>query len=161
MAFTSFKGPVRSGTVHYGSGVNTGLPILVQEGNIATAALLTTGGTTTIGILPAGARIHRIVIEVTTAITTATNVGITLGDGTTANKFLTSINTGTSAVKVAQATIDAATAVANTGNIGTTDVTIVATTTAATGNAAAGAIRVVIEYVQRVSDGTYNPTNVA
>ena len=103
----------------------------------------------------------RFVVEVVTAISggSVTNVGLTIGNSATANKFVTTFNTGTSVARVAQATIDAATQVAETNNIGTTDVVVFGTFTAAGGNPTAGSIVVTVEYIQRNSDGAQVPAS--
>jgi len=76
----------------------------------------------------------------------------------TANLYMASVNTGTTAVQVSPATIAAATSGTYT-SIGTTDAIIYGTFTAATADATAGAITVTVEYIVRGSDGAANPTN--
>jgi hypothetical protein len=111
--------------------------------------------------LPAGSKIVRVNYEVVTAISggSVTNVGVVIGDGTTANKYQTTLNTGVSSAKVAQATVDAALVVAQTNNIGTSDVTLFGTFTAAGGNPTAGSTVVTVEYLQRNSDGSTTTSN--
>ena len=163
MAFTSFSGPLRSGTVRQGTvaqGMNAGTPLLAQTATIGFAVMLTSSPVAqALCVLPAGAKIVRFDIEVVTAISgnSVSNVGVVLGDVTTANKYMTTINTTTSSVKVVQATIDAATVFAQTNNLGTSDVTIYGTFTAATGDPTAGSMVVTVEYMQRASDGTSQP----
>ena len=162
MALSSFSGPLRSGTVRQGtvaSGMNTGTPILAQTATVGFAVMLTSPAAQALCVIPAGAKIVRFDIEVVTAISgnSVSNVGVTLGNVGTANKYMTTVSTTTSAVKVVQATIDAAMVVAQTNNIGTSDVTIYGTFTAATGNPTAGSMVVTVEYMQRASDGTSQP----
>lgn len=162
MAFTTFSGPLRSGTVRQGtvaSGMNAGTPILAQTATVSYAAMTTSPTAQALFVLPAGAKIVRFDIEVVTAISggSVSNVGVTIGNSTVANKYVTTINTGISSVKLAQATIDAAMVVAQTNNIGTSDVTIYGTFTAATGNPTAGSTVVTVEYLQRAQDGSANP----
>jgi hypothetical protein len=70
---------------------------------------------------------------------------------------MASVNTGTSAVQTSPATIAAATSGVY-DNIGTTDVLVYGTFTAATADATAGTITVTVEYIVRDSDGSANPS---
>jgi hypothetical protein len=159
MGFATYSGPLRSGTVRYGASENTGVVKLARTATIAFSAMTTSPTAQLLFNLPAGTKIIRFSLEVITAITggSVTNVGVTIGDSGTANKYLTSINTGTSVVKVPCATIDAAMAVAQTNNLGTVDVPVYGTFTAAGGNPTAGSIVVTVEYVQRLDDGSQVP----
>lgn len=159
MTFATFSGPVRSGTQRYGAGENTGVLQLARSATVPFSAMTTAPTAQALCTLPAGSKILRINIEVVTAISggSVTNVGFVLGDGTTANKYYTTFNTGVSAGKVAQATIDAAMVVAQTNNIGLNDVTLYGTFTAAGGNPTAGSTVVTVEYVQRADDGSQVP----
>lgn len=161
MSFSTFTGPVRCGTVKEGAGENTGLLKLARTSTIGFAAMTTSPTAQALFTLPAGSKIMRFVVEVVTAISggSVTNVGVTIGNSTTANKFVTTFNTGTSVARVAQATVDAATQVAETNNIGATDVGVFGTFTAAGGNPTAGSIVVTVEYIQRNSDGAQVPAS--
>ena len=161
MTFSTFSGPCRSGTVKEGVGENTGLHQLARSATVGFAAMTTSPTAQALFTLPAGSKILRINVEVVTAISggSVTNVGLTIGDSGTANKYVTTFNTGTSAAKVAQATIDAAMVVAQTNNIGTADVTIYGTFTAAGGNPTAGSTVVTVEYLQRANDGAQVPAS--
>jgi hypothetical protein len=159
MALTTFDGPIRSGSVKYGAvtAVNAGLVVLSQTASIAFGAIKTSPTAQALFTLPAGSKIVRFNVEVTTALTTATNCGVVIGTSGTSNLYLTTFNTGATAVKVSTATVDAQLQVAQTNNIGTADVTLYGTFTAATADATAGAIVVTVEYIQRLSDGTSVP----
>ena len=159
MGFSTFSGPLRSGTQRYGSTENTGVAVLAQTYTIPTASLTTAGTAITAFYLPAGSKILSIGVEVTVALATATNVGLTVGVlGGSATQYMTSVNTGATAAKTAQSGLDAALQVANTNNVGTTDVGVTLTPTAATGNASAGTIVVTLQYMQRAADGAEVPT---
>lgn len=160
MSFTTFSGPIRSGTVRTGAAtaMNCGVVELVQTYTIPTAAILTSPAALPMFTLPAGSKITGIRLEVTEALTTATNCGIVIGTSGTANFYMTTLNTGTSIAEVSPATIAAATVADKTDNIGTSDVTIYTTPTAATGNAATGKIVVTIKYIQRTAAGSVTPT---
>lgn len=160
MAFATMSGPVRMGTVKENSGRNTGLPVLTQSATVAASAMTTSPSAQTLFTIPAGSKIVRVNVEVIATISggSVTNVGLTVGkSGGTANFFVTTFNTGTSVGKVAQATVDAALQVAETNNVGTSDVTLTGTFTAAGGNPTAGSTVVTIEYIQRGSDGAQFP----
>ena len=158
MSNVTFSGPIRSGTQRYGANtvVNTGTATLAQSVTIPFSAMTTAPTAQVLFTLPAGSKIIRFNEEVVTAISGGgvTNVGVTIGDSGTANKFVTTHNTGVSSAKVAQATIDTAMVVAQTNNIGTADVVVYGTFTAATGNPTAGSIVVTVEYMQRNADGS-------
>lgn len=155
MSTSTFSGPIQSGTVREGASANIGRPLLLQTYTIPSSAILTSPAAVTIARLPAGAKIIEFKVEVVTALVTATNCGLTLGvSGGSATQYQTSVNTGATVGRVAQATLDAALQVANCNNVGTADVAITATPTAATGNASAGAIVVTVKYLQRNSDGS-------
>lgn len=159
MANATFSGPLNLGTVREGTvagGNNVGRPILTQVATVGFAVMTTSPTAQLLFNLPAGAKILRFIVEVVTALSggSVSNCGVTIGKSGTANFYVTTFNTTTSSVKVPQATIDAATVVAQTDNIGTVDMPIYATFTAATGNPTAGSMRVAVEYVQRNADGT-------
>lgn len=159
MTFSTFSGPLRAGTVKEGSGENTGLVQLARSATIGFAAMTTSPTAQALFTLPAGSKILRFNVEVVTAISggSVTNVGLTIGDSGTANKYVTTFNTGITSAKVAQATVDAAMVVAQTNNLGTSDVTVYGTFTAAGGNPTAGSTVVTVEYVQRSGDGAQVP----
>lgn len=161
MSFSTFSGPLRAGTVKEGAGENTGLVQLVRSATIGFAAMTTSPTAQALFTLPAGSKIFRFNVEVVTAISggSVTNVGVTVGDSGTANKYVTTFNAGTSSAKVAQATVDAAMVVAQTNNLGTSDVTVFGTFTAAGGNPTAGSIVITVEYVQRAADGAQVPAS--
>ena len=161
MTFSTFSGPLRSGTVKEGSGENTGLVQLARSATIGFAAMTTSPTAQALFTLPAGSKILRFNVEVVTAISggSVTNVGLTIGDSGTANKYATTFNTGVSAAKVAQSTVDTAMVVAQTNNIGTSDVTVFGTLTTAGGNPTAGSTIIVVEYIQRLDNGAQVPAS--
>jgi hypothetical protein len=163
MSFTTFSGPVRSGTQRFGgiTVCNAGLVMLTQTAVIPATAILTAPAAVALFTLPAGSKILRFRVEVIVALTTATNCALTIGTAGTANLYATTFNTGATSNVTTQATVDAAMVVAQTDNIGTTDVTLYATPTAATGNAAAGSISITVQYIQRTSAGVAYPAGTA
>lgn len=159
MSRSTFSGPLRAGTKRdetVAAGFNLGTPVLTQVATVGFAAMTTAPTAQLLFNLPAGAKIIRFGVEVVTALSggSVSNCGVTIGKSGTANFYVTTFNTTTSSVKVPQATIDAATVVAQTDNIGSADMPIYGTFTAATGNPTAGSMRVIVEYMQRNADGT-------
>lgn len=151
MGFASHLGVWRTGTVKDTTGTtpgtisNMGLMVLSQSGVIDP-----TPGLDIVAVLPAGSQILNIYINTTTVFNAATT--LTIGDGTTANKYLTS----TTITNVGLISADAGNLVSTEiNNIGTSDVTIVATLG---GAAATGEATITVVYVQKNSDGTSAPT---
>lgn len=165
MATATRLGPWLLGTVKDTTGTTAGLirnlgaTIVAQTYTAPASVMLTSPAVQLMFTLPAGSKILRFNTEVVTAITTATQVAVVIGNGTGSNnQLVTTFNTGVTVGKVAQATIDTALQVALANNVGTTDYLVYGTFTATTGNAAAGAIVVTCEYMVRNPDGSYAPT---
>lgn len=154
MGMTTFSGPVSAGTVKDTTGTtagsirNVGEVVLSQSTAVPAAA-----GTTTVAVLPAGSQILDIQVNTTTVFNAATT--LTVGDGTTANKFVTS--TTITSVGLISTALAASPTIVTTeiNNIGTSDVKIVATTA---GSAATGAATITVIYIQKNSNGTETPT---
>jgi len=163
MSFSTFSGPVRSGTQRYGAAENTGLLTLSRTAyvNMSGVALTAAPVAQALFNLPAGAKILNFIPEVLVAITGngVTQVGVTIGKSGAAAAFAASFNTGTSVARVTQATVDTAMSgtVAATDNIGTVDVPVTATFTATTGNPTAGQIAITVVYQQRLDNGAQVP----
>ena len=152
MSFSSFSGPIRSGTVKEGSGANTGLVVLAKS-----VALPAAPGTTTLGTLPAGSQILNFIVDVTTQFNAATT--LTIGTAGSAAAYLASstITGGASGSRILQSVIDAGLVPGGITNVGTSDVTLVATTASTT--ATAGAATLTVLYVQRADDGSQVPAS--
>lgn len=135
--------------------MNCGVVVLMQTAVIPTSAILASPVAVNLMTLPAGSKIVRIFVDVTVALVTATNCGLTIGQvGGAANTILATFNTGTGIARVTQATVDSAMAIVLCNNVGTVDLTLTATPTAATASATAGTIIVSVQYIQRAVDGT-------
>jgi hypothetical protein len=160
MGFLTFSGPIRSGTQRFGSATNTGLPVLTQSANVPFSVMLGSPTAQSLFTLPAGSKILRFTVEKTTAISggSVSAVNTTFGRAGTANAFQTTIDIGLTTAQTARATLDAALVSSATNNIGTADVTVTGTFTAAGGNPTAGAVVVTIEYIQRADNGAQAPT---
>lgn len=162
MSFSTYSGPIRSGTVKDGtvaSGRNTGNPILVQTAtvNMSGVALTATPPVQLLFNLPAGSKILRFNVEKTVAITGATEVNLTIGTAATANLYLTSSALGLTVGTTSGLTTNLQ--VTATNNIGLVDIPVRATFTATGANATAGTVVVAVEYIQRADDGSAAPLN--
>ena len=152
MGFATHLGPWGTGTVKDTTGTtagtirNVGLTVLSQATPLAAGA-----AATTVAVLPAGAQILNIYVNTTTLFNAATT--LTIGDGTTANKYLTS-TTITSAGLISTAGGN----LVNTeiDNIGTSDVLVTATLG---GSAVTGNATITVVYVQKASNGAANPAS--
>lgn len=161
MGMTSFSGPVRSGTVREGVGRNTGLPLLTQSATVEMSGVALTSNppSQTLFTLPAGSKILSFRVEKTTAMSgnSVSNCGLIIGNDADDNQYLESVNIATAKGVTAQATVDAGIQVDDCDNIGTSDVTLLAKFTAATGNPTAGEVVVTVQYIQRTRTGAQNP----
>lgn len=162
MSFSTFSGPLRSGTQRYGAGINTGLALLTQSKTIdmAGVALTSAAPAQDLFTLPAGSKIVSIIADKTVALAgnSVSNVALIVGNASDDNQYLEAVNLATTKGRAAQATVDAGLQVDDCDNIGTSDVMLQATFTAATGNPTSGQIIVTVVYVQRADDGSVNPT---
>ena len=154
MGFASHLGVWRTGTVKDTTGTtpgtvsNMGLMVLSQSTEIPAAA-----GATVVAVLPAGSQILDIQVNTTTVFNAATT--LTVGDGTTANKYVTT--TTITSVGLISTALAASPTIVTTeiNNIGTSDVLVTATTS---GSAATGAATITVVYVQKNSNGSATPS---
>jgi hypothetical protein len=162
MGFSTMSGPLRTGTSRYPVD-NTGLVTLSRTAyvNVSGVALTSGAAAQTLFVLPAGSKILNFIPEVLVAITgnSVSQVGVQIGNATTADAYAASFNTGTSVARVTQATVDTAISgkVAALDNIGTVDVPVQATFTATTGNPTSGQIAITVIYQQRTDSGAQVP----
>ena len=144
MAFSSFSGPIRSGTVRYGSGENCGVAVLMQS-----ATLPSTAGATTVATLPAGSQILDIIVDTTTLFDSATT--LIIGTSADDNKYVATTTITTAGRADLSSTFQPLEFI----NIGSSDVAVIATTA---GSATSGAGNVTIMYAQKASNGAENPS---
>lgn len=162
MSFSTFSGPVRSGTVREGAGRNTGLVLLTQSVSIAaTNAKTSAPSAVDLCILPAGSKIVRFTVDKTATVSgnSVSQVALIVGNAADDNQYLESVNLGTAIGQVSPATVSAGFQSDDCDNIGSVDVLLQAKLTATTGNPTAGTIVVTVEYVQRNSNGAQNPAS--
>lgn len=149
MAFSTFSGPVRSGTTRYTTGVtadtidNTGLMVLSQFVSIDFA-----DATFTAAVLPAGSQILNIFVDTSTLFDAATTVEF--GTSSNADEFATSTTVTTAGRHDASANLTSSAL-----NVGSSDIIIEGTLTT---TATAGAATVTVVYVQKASNGATAPT---
>ena len=152
MGLASHFGPWRLGTVPNTTGTtagtirNMGATIVAQTADIAYST-----ATGTAVVLPAGALITAIQFITTAAFSSAATIRLAIG-GTNITTASTVTNAGTNAVA-----IDATTAAAAlVSNVGSTDAIVTYTVGGTSLTTGTGVL--VITYMVRLSDGTYNPT---
>ena len=142
MATTTFSGPVKAGTIREGASANTGFVLMAQSANIAFGADCST---TTIATLPANSEFFQITLDVTTAFDAGSANTIDFGDGTTADKFADALAAGSQARVLATSDVSQ---IGNLIDIGTSDVTVVATYNQSGSAATAGAATATVLYLQ-------------
>jgi len=179
MGIASHLGPWLLGTVKNTTGTtpgllrNMGATVVLQNAayttptGVSTSAAYT-GTATTVAVLPAGAIIHAIIVDVTTAFvgaSGATTLTFTTGNATTglssnfASGSTMGVVTATSSIAVGRSTVTPNTTnLALFNNVGTTDL-IVQLTFATAGNyTSGGSVNIQVVYAVRNGDGTFNPT---
>ena len=153
MALASHLGPWRLGTVKDTTGTtagtirNMGATIVAQTANVAFGDAASSQAI----VLPAGALITAMQLITTAAFSSAATITLSIG-GTAISTASTVTNAGTNAIAVA-ATTGAAALVAN---VGSTDAIVTYTVGGTSLTTGTGVL--VIAYMVRLSDGTYNPT---
>ena len=155
MSFSTFSGPLRSGTQRYNPGRNTGLVVLTQSydsGDLTGTGVGTTN--TAIAILPAGSQIVNIILDQVVASTAGTTT-VTFGTASGGTQLL-SPGASTAGGRF-QGTPTAANLLAWQTST-TADTTVWLNNTTGTATLTAGRFIATIVYVQRASDGSQNPT---
>lgn len=136
---TSFRGPLRTGTVREGASANAGFVVLSQTNTLAytdtTAKDLFT--------LPSGSQIVDIDIDVTTAFNGSTTDVVDVGKSGAANQFVNDADVSSTGRKGGTQQL------ANWADIGTSDVTVQGIYVDASGDATAGAAQITVRYVQK------------
>jgi hypothetical protein len=156
MAFTTFSGPLRSGTVKEGSGRNTGLAVLAQSYNSGDLTGDEVGNIDALAFkIPQGSQIVDITVDQTvaaTAGTTTVSVGSTSGGAELMAAVATTAGgrfrgTATAATQAAWQTSTSA------------DTSVYVRVAVGTATLTAGQFIVTVSYVQRASNGAQNPAS--
>ena len=156
MSFTSFSGPIRSGTVREGAGRNTGLVVLAQSydsGDLTGDAT----GTYDVGtfIIPKGSQIVDITIDQVVAATGGTTT-ISIGNASGGAQLMAAI--ATTAGGRFRGTPTAATQLAWQTST-TEDTTVYLRMVVGTAALTAGRFILTVSYIQRAGDGSQNPAS--
>ncbi len=156
MAFTTFSGPLRSGTVKEGSGRNTGLAVLAQSYNSGDLTGDVVGNVDALAFkIPQGSQIVDITVDQTvaaTAGTTTVSVGSTSGGAELMAAVATTAGgrfrgTATASTQAAWQTSTSA------------DTSVYVRVAVGTATLTAGQFIVTVSYVQRASNGAQNPAS--
>jgi hypothetical protein len=160
MTLATFSGPMRSGTVRYGTpatGRNVGLVVLTQAYDFSVTGTITSGtNTDAVGmVLPQGSQIINIVVD-QVVVPNGSSVS-TISVGTTSGGAELMVATATTAG--GRFTPVPTTAIALAWQTSTTaDTPVYVRYAVSTANATAGRAIVTINYVQRLPDGSIAPT---
>ena len=157
MAFSTFSGPMRSGTVREGAGRNTGLVVLTQSYDTGVVTAGVGNVDAQIGILPQGAQILNVFVDQVVvpggSSTSTVSVGVASGGATlfpatattAGGRFPTGVPNTATTLAFATSAASADTPIWVRYAVGT----------------AAGVGRAIISvvYVQRAPNGAQNPTS--
>lgn len=156
MAFSTFSGPIRSGTVRYGAGRNTGLAVLGQSYNSGNLTGTVVGNADAAAfIIPAGSQIVDIVVDQTVAATAGTT---TVSVGTSSGGAQLMAAVATTAGGRFRGTATAATQAAWQTST-SADTTVYVRVAVGTATLTAGQFYVTVSYIQRAADGSQNPAS--
>ena len=156
MAFTTFSGPVRAGTVKEGAGRNTGLATLVQSYDSGDLTGTTTGNYDVAAfIIPAGSQIIDIIVDQVVAATVGTTT-ISVGNASGGAQLMAAV--ATTAGGRFRGTATAATQLAWQTST-TADTTVYIRDVVGTGTLGAGRFILTLEYVQRADNGAQFPAS--
>lgn len=156
MGFSTFSGPLRSGTVKEGVGQNTGVVMLAQSYDSGNLAGTTTGNYDVAAfILPQGSQIINILVDQVVAATVGTT---TISVGTTSGGAQLMAAVATTAGGRFVGTATAATQLAWQTST-TADTTVYIRDVVGTGTLGAGRFIVTVVYVQRNPDGSQSPAS--
>ena len=143
MSTTYFGSALRTGTSASDPGTtgDAGGVVLVQTISVARDATLVQSGTAT---LPAGSQIVAIYADVTTAYDSATSATLTVGSAAAGTQYASGLNAKTAGRSIPSLSAAQCSAIADIS----TNTTVYATVTSV-GQPTTGAVRVIIEYVQK------------
>jgi len=155
MAFTTFSGPVRSGTVKEGAGRNTGLAVLAQSYNSGDLTGDEVGNIDALAFnIPKGSQIVDITVDQIVAATAGTTT-VSVGNASGGAQLMAAVATtaGGRFRGTATATTQAAWQTSTTA-----DTTVYVRVAVGTATLTAGQFILTVSYVQRAPNGAQNPT---
>jgi hypothetical protein len=156
MAFTTFSGPVRSGTVREGAGRNTGLVVLAQSYNSGDLTDDVVGNVDAVAFkIPQGSQIVDITVDQIVAATGGTTT-VSVGNASGGAQLMAAVVTtaGGRFRGTATATTQAAWQTSTTA-----DTTVYVRVAVGTATLTAGQFILTVSYVQRASNGAQNPAS--
>ena len=156
MAFTTFSGPVRSGTVREGAGRNTGLVVLAQSYNSGDLTGDVVGNVDALVFkIPQGSQIVDITVDQTVAATAGTTT-VSVGSTSGGAELMAAVATtaGGRFRGTATATTQAAWQTSTSA-----DTSVYVRVAVGTATLTAGQFIVTVSYVQRASNGAQNPAS--
>ena len=155
MAFSSFSGPLRSGTVKEGSGRNTGVAILSQSYDTGVVTAGVGNVDAQLGILPQGAQIVNILVDQVVVPGGSSTSTISVGNVSGGAQLMAAVVTtaGGRFVGTATATTQLAWQTSTTAD------TPVFVRYAVGTAAGVGRAIITVVYVQRAENGAQNPAS--
>jgi len=156
MGFSTFSGPIRSGTVREGALANDGLVVLAQSLNSGDLTGRATGTVNSVlGIIPQGSQIVDITIDQTVASTTGTTT-VSVGNASGGAQLMAAV--ATTAGGRFRGTATAATQAAWQTST-SADTTIYVSNVTGTAALGAGQFIVTVSYIQRAPNGAQAPAS--
>jgi hypothetical protein len=156
MAFTTFSGPLRAGTVKEGAGMNCGLAVLSRSYDSGDLTGAVVGNVdTAVFIIPAGSQIIDIVVDQVVASTAGTTT-VSVGNATGGAQLMAGV--ATTAGGRFRGTATAATQLAWQTST-TADTTVFVRSATGTDTLTAGRFIVTVLYAQRASNGAQFPAS--
>lgn len=156
MAFTTFSGPLRSGTVKEGSGRNTGLVVLAQSYNSGDLTGDEVGNIDALAFkIPQGSQIVDITVDQIVAATAGTTT-VSVGNASGGAQLMAAV--ATTAGGRFRGTATAATQAAWQTST-SADTSVYVRVAVGTATLTAGQFIVTVSYVQRASNGAQNPAS--
>jgi hypothetical protein len=156
MSFSTFSGPIRSGTVREGADRNTGLAILAQSYDTGDLTGTEVGNVDVLAFyLPKGSQITDITVDQVVAATAGT-MTVSVGNASGGAQLMAGIastaggrfrGTATAATQLAWQTSTSA------------DTTVYIRVAVGTDTLTAGQAVITVSYVQRADNGAQNPTS--
>jgi hypothetical protein len=156
MGFSTFSGPIRSGTVREGALANDGLVVLAQSFNSGNLTDRATGTVNSVlGIVPQGSQIVDITVDQIVASTTGTTT-VSVGNASGGAQLMAAVATTAGGRFRGTATASTQAAWQTSTSADTTIYVSNVTGTAALG---AGQFIVTVSYIQRAPNGAQAPAS--
>lgn len=154
MSFSTFSGPLRSGTVKEGAGRNTGIVVLSQSYDTGTVVAVQGNVDTQLGILPRGSQIIDIVVDQVVVPNGSSTSVISVGNATGGAQLMATVTT--TAGGRFRGTPTATTQLAWQTST-TADTSVFVRYTVGVADATAGRAIVTVIYAQRADNGAQFP----